>query len=46
MSSQFQKRASLLWYEIYDIVKQNCTDVYVDTSEDLMEKLLHSRKNL
>ena len=22
----FQKQANLLWYEIYDIVKQNCTN--------------------
>ena len=44
MSSQFQKSANLIWYEIYDIVKQNCTDVYIDTSDDLMERLLQSRK--
>lgn len=44
MSSQFQKSANLIWYEIYDIVKQNCTDVYVDTSDDLMDRLLMSRK--
>ena len=44
MSSQFQKSANLIWYEIYDIVKQNCTDVYIDTSDDLMERLLSSRK--
>ena len=44
MASQFQKSANLIWYEIYDIVKQNCTDVYVDTSDDLMERLLQSRK--
>ena len=44
MASQFQKSANLIWYEIYDIVKQNCTDVYVDTSDDLMERLLSSRK--
>ena len=44
MASQFQKSANLIWYEIYDIVKQNCTDVYIDTSDDLMERLLSSRK--
>ena len=44
MASQFQKSANLIWYEIYNIVKQNCTDVYVDTSDDLMERLLQSRK--
>ena len=44
MSSQFQKTANLLWYEIYDIVKENCTEVYEDYGEDMMEKLLRSRK--
>ena len=44
MSSQFQKTANLLWYEIYDIVKQNCTEIYEEESDDLMEKLLKSRR--
>ena len=26
MSQQYQKSANLIWYEIYDIVKENCTD--------------------
>ena len=44
MSSQFQKTANLLWYEIYDIVKENCTETYEDFGNDMMEKLLRSRK--
>ena len=28
MSQQYQKSANLLWYEIYDVVKQNCTADY------------------
>ncbi|KRN88718.1 terminase [Ligilactobacillus ceti] len=44
MSVQFQKSANLLWYEIYDIVKQNCTSVFEDTGDDLMEKLLRMKK--
>lgn len=44
MSSQFQKSANLLWYEIYDIVKENCTQSYEDFGEDMMEKLLRQRK--
>lgn len=44
MSSQFQKTANLLWYEIYDIVKENCTEVYEDYGEDMMEKLLRQRR--
>ncbi|WP_205422864.1 terminase [Granulicatella sp. zg-ZJ] len=46
MSIQFQKQANLLWYEIYDIVKQNCTEVFEDTGNDMMERLLRSRKGL
>lgn len=46
MSVQFQKQANLLWYEIYDIVKQNCTEVFEDTGNDMMERLLRSRKGM
>lgn len=46
MSVQFQKQANLLWYEIYDIVKQNCTEVFEDNGNDMMERLLRSRKGL
>lgn len=45
MSQSFQKQANLLWYEIFDIVKQNCTATFVGTPQDnLMEHLLQSRK--
>lgn len=44
MSNQFQKTANLLWYEIYDIVKQNCTEVFEEDSNDLMEQLLRKRR--
>lgn len=44
MSSQFQKSANLLWYEIYDIVKENCTQIYEDVGDDMMERLLNLRK--
>ena len=44
MSSQFQKTANLLWYEIYDIVKENCTEIYEDYGEYMMEKLLRQRR--
>lgn len=40
MSSQFQKTANLIWYEIYDIVKQNCTEIFEEDSDDPMERLL------
>ena len=45
MSQHFQKQANLLWYEIFDIVKQNCTTKFDGTpQDDLMEQLLSSRK--
>lgn len=44
MSISFQKQANLLWYEIFDIVKQNCTTEFVDTPlNDDMELLLTAR---
>lgn len=44
MSQQYQKSANLLWYEIYDIVKQNCTEVFEDNPNDTMELLLRARR--
>lgn len=45
MSISFQKQANLLWYEIFDIVKQNCSTEFVDTPlNDEMELLLTARK--
>ena len=45
MSQTFQKQANLLWYEIFDIVKQNCTTKFDGSpQDDLMEQLLSSRK--
>lgn len=45
MSQSFQKQANLLWYEIFDIVKQNCTTSFVSNpQEDIMEALLSKRK--
>ena len=44
MSQQFQKSANLIWYEIYDIVKENCTEPFEDDLNDSMERLLRSRK--
>lgn len=44
MSLTFQKQANLIWYEIYDIVKQNCTTKFDGSpQDDMMEKLLRSR---
>ena len=45
MSQSFQKQANLLWYEIFDIVKQNCATAYIgNPQEDIMEALLSGRK--
>ena len=44
MSVSFGKQANLLWYEIFDIVKQNCTTEFNDTPQDnVMELLLTAR---
>lgn len=45
MSQSFQKQANLLWYEIFDIVKQNSTTAFVSNpQDDIMEALLSGRK--
>ena len=45
MSQSFHKQANLVWYEIFDIVKQNCTTAYVgNPQDDIMEALLSGRK--
>ena len=45
MSQSFQKQANLIWYEIFDIVKQNSTTAFVTSPQDeLMETLLRSKK--
>lgn len=44
MSQQYQKSANLIWYEIYDIVKENCTEPFEDTPNDTMEFLLRARR--
>lgn len=45
MSQSFQKQANLIWYEIFDILKQNCSAAYVgNPQDDIMEALLSGRK--
>jgi hypothetical protein len=45
MSQSFQKQANLIWYEIFDIVKQNCTTAFAgNPQDDIMEALLSGRK--
>ena len=45
MSQQFQKTANMMWYQIYDIVKQNCTEDFTDNPNDTMEQLLRKRRS-
>lgn len=41
MSQSFQKQANLLWYEIFEVVKQNSMTAYEGNPQvDVMEKLL------
>jgi hypothetical protein len=45
MSQQYQKTANLIWYEIFDVVKQNCTTAFEGNNpNDLMEQLLRKGK--
>ena len=45
MSQSFQKQANLIWYEIFDIVRQNCTTAFVgNPQDDIMEALLSKRR--
>ena len=46
MSQSFMKQANLIWYEIFDIVKQNCTTAFIgNPQDDIMETLLSNRNN-
>jgi hypothetical protein len=46
MSQSYQKQANLVWYEIFDIVKQNCTTAFTgNPQDDLMEALLRGRRS-
>jgi hypothetical protein len=38
-------KANLIWYEIFDIVKQNTTTAFISTpQDDMMERLLRKKK--
>ena len=44
MMLSFQKQANLLWYEIFDVVKQNSTTAFEgNPQDDAMEQLLRMR---
>ena len=45
MSSQYMKQSNQIWYQIYQVVKENCSTPYTGTPhDDMMERLLQSRK--
>lgn len=48
MSQNYMKQTNQLWYQIYQIVKENCLTDYngEDLQDDVMERLLHARKGM
>ena len=44
MSKDYQKQINQVWFEIYQVVKENCAGDYSEKSEDPMENLLAYRK--
>ena len=47
MSQNYLKQVNQCWYQIYQIVKENCSVEYggANPQDDLMERLLTARKN-
>jgi hypothetical protein len=45
MAREYMKQANLAWYQIYQVVKENCTVDLGDKSpqDDVMERLLTAR---
>ena len=48
MSQNYMKQVNNLWYQIFQIVKENCSAEFTGTTpqDDVMERLLRSRKGL
>jgi hypothetical protein len=46
MSQSFMKQANNIWYQIYQVVRENCSGDYKGASphEDVMERLLTARR--
>lgn len=46
MSQSFMKQANNIWYQIYQVVRENCATEFSGTTphDDVMEKLLTARK--
>lgn len=47
MSQQYMKQINAVWYQIFQVVKENCSVEFQGTpQDDLMERLLRSRKGV
>jgi hypothetical protein len=48
MSQQYMKQSNQIWYQIYQVVKENCSIEYGGGTphDDMMERLLSKRKGL
>lgn len=47
MSQQYMKQVNAVWYQIFQVVKENCSvDYQGSPQDDLMERLLRSRKGM
>ncbi len=48
MSQNYMKQVNNLWYQIFQIVKENCSTEYTGATpqDDVMERLLRSRKGI
>ena len=46
MSQSFSKQANNLWFQIYQVVRENCSTEYKGATphEDMMERLLSARR--
>lgn len=45
MSQQYMKQINQVWYQIFQVVKENCSSEFDGSpNDDLMEKLLRSRR--
>ena len=46
MSQQYMKQVNQIWYQIFQVVKENCASDYsgMTPQDDVMERLLKARK--
>ena len=48
MSQNYMKQVNNLWYQIFQIVKENCSSEFTGATpqDDVMERLLRTRKGI